>query len=209
MGSRFNRPRQASLVLAALLLLTFVQGSATAFAATSQPLPADRLHFGVSSEPNRLAWMTGSGVPWRYRYTYLSAGVNTGQGWATWNQPAGQYATYYLEASHAAGYIPVFSYYMLLQSRPSTGPDERTRDFNNLNNPSTMAAYYADFKFLMERAGAYGGPAVAQVEPDLWGYLQITSGNTTPDRVPAAVASSGQADAAGLPDNRRVSPRRS
>jgi len=162
----------------------------------------DRLHFGVSSAPDGLAWMTGSGVPWRYRYTYLAGGVNTGGGWQTWQEPGppGLYAGRYLDSSRAAGYIPVFSYYMLLQSNPSTGADEAARDLSNLNNTSTMNSYYADFKVLMQRVGLYGGPVVVQVEPDLWGYLQGSSGNTTPDRVSASVGSSGNPEAAGLPD---------
>ena len=55
--------------------------------------------------------MKSSGVPWKYRYTYLSAGVNTGHGWETWNTPAGQYATNYLSDTDSIGAIPVFSYY--------------------------------------------------------------------------------------------------
>src|SRR5438445_10078874 len=78
------------------------------------------LNFGLSSEPNALTWMTSSGVPWTYRYTYLSAGVNTGNGWETWNTPAGQYATYYMKASAGAADIPVVSYYELLQYKPAT-----------------------------------------------------------------------------------------
>src|SRR5207248_3971081 len=116
--------------------------------------------------------MTASGVPWGYRYQYLSAGVNTNQGWEIWNSPTGAFATSYMDASSANGYLPVFSYYELLQSNPSTGTNESDRDYSNLNNASTMAAYYANFKLLMQKAGAYGKTVVVQVEPDLWGYLQ-------------------------------------
>lgn len=191
-----------STALAAALLLAVAPGAHPAHAAAPLPLPADRLHFGVSNGPDSLDWMTGTGVPWRYRYAYLAGGVNTGSGWQTWQEPGapGLYATRYLDSSRGAGYIPVFSYYMLLQSNPSTGADEAARDYNNLNNASTMTAYYSDFKLLMQRAGGYGGPLVVQVEPDLWGYLQQRSGNTTPDRVAAAVTSSGNPEVAGLPD---------
>ena len=90
--------------------------------------------------------MVTSGVPWRYRYQYLSAGVNTNNGWETWNSPAGQFATNYMVDSAAHGYIPVFSYYEMLQSLPSNGSDEASRDFNNLNNAATMNAYYANWE---------------------------------------------------------------
>src|SRR5207237_9669128 len=92
--------------------------------------------------------------------------------WATWDIPTRAFATSYMDASSAIGYLPVFSYYELLQSNPSTGTNESDRDYSNLNNASTMAAYYANFKLLMQKAGAYGKTVVVQVEPDLWGYLQ-------------------------------------
>ncbi len=119
--------------------------------------------------------MNSSGVPWRYRFQYLSAGVNTGNGWETWQDrtlPPGRFAADYMTDSTTApaNYIPVFTYYELLQSSPSAGPDESTRDFNNLNNASTMGAYYASFKLLMQKAGASG---------------RSESGHDNPDRRPA------------------------
>jgi hypothetical protein len=145
--------------------------------------------------------MTSSGIPWKYRYQYLSAGVNTGHGWRTWNQPDGQFATYYMDDSAKNGYIPMFSYYQLLQSNPSAGPDERTRDYNNLNNPGTMNAYFDDFKTLMQKAGDFKQQVVVQVEPDLWGYLQQTANGGGPQSVSASVSSSGYGDVGGYANN--------
>ena len=166
----------------------------------SAALAQTRLEFGLASEPSDLSWMTSSGVPWRYRYTYLAGGVNTGTGWETWNSPAGAYATYYMDASAAAAYIPVFPYYELLQSNPSTGGNESDRDFSNLNNASTMAAYYANFKLLMQTAGAFGKTVIVHVEPDLWGYLEQRAAGGTASSLSASVASSGFAEAAGMPN---------
>ena len=169
-------------------------------ASRAAALPQDRLHFGLSNQPTDLGWMTGSGVPWRYRYQYLAGGVNTGTGWETWNSPAGAFATNYMNASSGAGYIPVFSYYELLQSTPSTGANESDRDYGNLNNASTMAAYYANFKLLMQTAGSFGKPVVVHVEPDLWGYLEQRAAGGDASTVGASVAGSGFAEAAGLPN---------
>ena len=163
-------------------------------------LPATRLEFGLASQPTDLAWMTSSGVPWKYRYTYLAGGVNTGGGWETWNTPAGQYATYYMDASHTNSYVPVFSYYELLQSTPSSGANESDRDYSNLNNTSTMAAYYANFKLLMQKAGAFGQPVVVHVEPDLWGYLEQRAGSGDASTVSASVKSSGFAEVCAIPN---------
>ncbi|MBI2933589.1 MAG: hypothetical protein HYY16_18255 [Planctomycetes bacterium] len=155
---------------------------------------------GLSSQPGDQTWMAGSGVPWNYRYQYLAGGVNTGGGWSTWNSPPGQFATYYMDSSAAAGYIPVFTYYMIVQSAPNPGDEDVAP---KLANTSTMNAYYGDFKLLMQKCGAFGGVVVVHVEPDLWGFMQQSATSDDPTTVPVAVASSGFAEAAGLPDNAR------
>ena len=197
MGGR----RRLSALLGGLLLAAAAAmpllPSRPVFAAAA--LPAG-LNFGVGNEPGDLNWMTSSGVPWRYRYTYLAGGVNTGNGWETWNTPSGQYAAYYMQDSAAHGYLPVFSYYELLQSNPSTGSDESERDFSNLNNPATMNAYYANFVLLMQVAHSFGGQVIVQVEPDLWGYLEQRANNGSPASLTASVQGSGHADVAGIPD---------
>lgn len=157
----------------------------------------DHFTLGLHSKPDGLAWMKESGIPWDYRYTYLSSGVNTGEGWATWNSPPGRYATLYLNASDSAGYTPVFTYYMLAQSKPH--PVDGQPDVN-LNNASTMKAYYEDWKLLMQKIGEFGKLTVVHVEPDLWGYMQRQHG-PDPAKTAVAVASSGFAEAAGYPDN--------
>ena len=144
--------------------------------------------------------MTSSGVPWKYRYQYLSGGVNTGGGWETWNTPAGAFATFYMNASYTAGYIPVFSYYELLQSTPHVGANEGAQDFSNLNNTATMAAYYANFKLLMQKAGAFGHQVVVHVEPDLWGYLQQKAAGGDASTLSASVANSTFPEATSMPN---------
>jgi len=148
--------------------------------------------------------MTASGVPWRYRYTYLAGGVNTPNPWPTWQDPAlppGQYALDYMNQSRAAGYIPTLPYYQLLQSNPQTGLGESGQDWAHLNDPAVMNAYYRDFTLLMQKAGQYGGQVLVNVEPDLWGYLQQRAGGASAATLTASVASSGYGSAAGLPNS--------
>jgi hypothetical protein len=174
-----------------------------AAAAGPRGLPTARLELGVSSDATQVGWMRSSGVPWKYRYQYLSGGANTSGGWLHWqaaSAPAGQFVADYLSASGGAGYVPFLPYYVLLQSTPSSGADEGARDYSNLNNPGTMNAYFAAFKVLMQRAGAYGKPVVVQVEPDFWGFMQAKAralGVAGADGIPASVASSGAPDVAG------------
>jgi hypothetical protein len=178
---------------------------------------------GLAASPDDLApggWVASTGVPFDYAYQYLAAGVNTGQGWQTWNSNA-TFPLLYADAARTRGTIPVFSYYMLLQSNGSCGScAEAQKDLTNLNTPALMDAYYADFATLMQRLGAgtyggvtgYGATSVVQVEPDLSGYAEqavlsapscygfCTGTGNDPTLLRASVASSGYAAAAGYPD---------
>jgi hypothetical protein len=175
-------------------------GSYQAAISRTAALPQSRLQFGLANNPSDVGWMTGSGVPWAYRYVYLAGGVNTANPWQNWNSPTGAYATNYMNASNANGYIPVFTYYELLQSNPSTGANESDRDFSNLNNTTTMNAYYTNFKLLMTLAGQYGKTVLVHVEPDLWGYLEQRAAGGDASTLTASVASSGVAETAGIPN---------
>ena len=55
---------------------------AAAAAALGSEVPAglpQHLGVGLMNQPSQLAWMTGSGISWDYRYQYLTGGVNTGE----------------------------------------------------------------------------------------------------------------------------------
>ncbi len=143
--------------------------------------------------------MSGSGVPWPYRYVYLSGGV-TGGGWETYNSPAGAYAGYYMSDSASVNAIPVFSYYEMCQS---TGPNgnisacyanNQKQDIANINDPTVMTDYFTNFKLLLDQVKKSGKPAIIHVEPDLWGMLE--SGSTPASGVSAKVKTSGYGDAA-------------
>jgi hypothetical protein len=169
------------------------QAVASASAASIPVGLPDHLGIGLMNGPLQLSWMTASGIPWDYRYQYLTGGVNTGEGWTTWNDPPGSFADIYLQDSGANGYIPVLTYYQVVPSAPDPwGEDVSIK----LQNASTMQAYYAEWKLLMQKAGAYGNPVVVHVEPDLWGYMQQGYGNNAND-VPVKVAASGFDEVAG------------
>jgi hypothetical protein len=138
-------------------------------------------------------------APFRLRYQYLAGGVNTGKGWATWNEN-GSFVTRYIRDSVHRRMIPVFPYYMLLQSSPA-GDDEKQTDLEHVNSIEVMRAYYADLKLFFQRARqATTKPVVLHVEPDFWGYAQQASQGDDASTVPAAVASTGLPELADLPD---------
>jgi hypothetical protein len=171
------------------------------------PLPngwPSTLQLGKSDGPGGAAAMRAR-APFGFRYQYLAGGVvpgSPGGGWATWDDPPGQYANYYIDDSIANGMTPVFSYYMIFQSQPGVGGDEQRVVLNNLNNAATMQAYFADLKLFFQRAQMYPGTKIVlHVEPDMWGYVQQAAGADNAASVAAKVHSSGFADVAGLPDN--------
>ncbi len=163
--------------------------------------------FGVMNAPGSAGYLNAmranNGTAWDFRYQYLAAGVNTAHGWATWNTPAGQIATDYMRESGNNGYLPAFVYYNLLQSNGPAGNGEAGTDLAHLASPTTMNAYYANWSLLMRKIGAYGRPTLVIVEPDLWGFIEQAAKarhSQSAASVPASVASSGYADARGLPN---------
>lgn len=182
-----------------ILILGFAIPGRTAQA---QPLPAGwptRIELGMADSPGGAAAMKRT-APFAFRYQYLAGGANTGSGWATWNTN-GDFARFYIEDSVANGIIPVFTYYMLLQSSPGGG-SESAANFTNLNNTATMTAYYNDLALFFQKAGVFAGQKVVlHVEPDLWGYMQQRSTNDDAKTVPAKVSETGIPLLAGLPSN--------
>jgi hypothetical protein len=150
---------------------------------------------------------TRNGSAFTFRYQYLTGGVNTGRGWETWQQPTGQFATYYMQQSAQHGYIPAFVYYELcltngLHPSDYCGGHNVDQDTANLASAAAMNAYFANWVLMLQKIKAFGLPVLVIVEPDLWGFLQNAShGSDNAASVPASVASSGFADAAGFPNN--------
>ena len=152
-------------------LLVFLAVAAPASAALP-PLPhgwPTTLQLGLTDSPGGAATLRAK-APFGFRYQYLAGGVNTGQGWSTWN-PNGTFASMYVRDSWAHHVIPVLTYYMLLQSNPPVAGGEGPTDLAHLQDPQVMAAYWNDVRLLFQRV-AGTKPVVVHVEPDLWGYLE-------------------------------------
>jgi len=177
---------------AALFALLLFPASAQALPPLPHGWPAT-LQIGLADAPGGAAALRAS-APLGFRYQYLAGGVNTGAGWATWNE-SGSFVTRYVAESRAARTIPVFTYYMLLQSRPAGG-GEAQADLGNLRNPETMKAYWADLALFFERAKG-AAPVVLHVEPDLWGYIEQAARGDDASTVPAVVPDGLPQTAAG------------
>jgi hypothetical protein len=190
---------KALLVVCAVMALAL--GAIQATGATSPrlpPLPArwpKTLQLGLADDPGDAGALHRS-VSLGFRYQYLAGGVNTGSGWSTWN-PDGSFVTRYDTESWAAGMIPVYSYYQLLQSKPAASGGEEAVDLAHLDNAATMAAYWSDVRLFLQRARGTK-PVVLHVEPDLWGYIEQDSRGDNAATVPAVVPGSLPQTAAGF-----------
>ena len=196
--------------MVAVLLLACSNGENAATTDTPSPGPSSTplpsmpaipagipQHFGLGlmNNPQQLDWMTSSGIPWDYRYQYLTGGVNTGDGWSTWGYPAGSFLDDYLQGSAENGYISVLTYYQVVPSAPDPGGEDVLA---KLRDASTMRAYFDDWESLMRRLGAFGKTVVVHVEPDLWGYLEREDGDAA--KVDMLVKSSGAPSVADFDD---------
>lgn len=167
--------------------------------------------FGVMSPPATAPALDNmrvtNGAAFTFRYQYLTGGANTGRGWETWQQPAGQFATYYMQESAQHGYIPTFVYYEICLTNgphPSSycGGHNIQQDTANLASASAMNAYFSNWVLMLQKIKAFGKPVLVIVEPDLWGFLQNASnGSDNAATIPASVSASGFADATSFPNN--------
>ena len=188
----------AVCAVAALLISAPLQQSARAAGTLPAGWPGT-LQIGLMDGPGDAAALAAS-APFGFRYQYLSGGVNTGSGWATWNA-GGSFVSAYIQESVVAGITPVFSYYQLRSSTPGAGMSEATGDLANFASVSTMAAYYQDLTLFFQKAAAFPTTRVLlQVEPDAWGFIEQASTSNSGADVPVQVAATGDADLAGLPN---------
>ncbi|WP_239576326.1 hypothetical protein [Archangium primigenium] len=157
------------------------------------PIPAGlpaRLLVGLF-EDNGQTWMKNSGVPWDVRYRYLTKGWVNNWGWS----PAdGSFALQYMNESAAQGALPAVQFYQV-NAEPGGGEDQF---LSKVQNATTMRGYFSDFKLLMQRAKDHGKPVLVLLEADGYGLLQKQTGSNP--HAPAAVASTGLPELAGLPN---------
>jgi hypothetical protein len=186
-------------LLAAALVCVALPAGAHALPRLPRHWPSHRVELGLADQPGGAAALRRS-APFGFRYQYLAGGVNTGQGWSTWN-PGGSFVTLYTRESAAHHITPVFTYYMVRQSAPGKdNGDELKADLGNLDDAATARALLLDLKMFFQRAGQSGRTAVLHVEPDMWGYAEQASRNNDASSVPVRVSAAGLPELAGLPD---------
>jgi len=150
-----------------------------------------RLTVGLVSDPND-TWMKDSGAKWDMRYHYFVKGWRNNWGWDATN--TGQWGLAYLKECDTQGFIPVVQYYCM---NGYSNYDEGAF-YATTQNAGTMAAYFDDFKVLMQRCKEFGKPVLVLMEGDGFAYMELQSGDNP--NAPSAVASTGMAELQGLPN---------
>jgi hypothetical protein len=159
----------------------------------------------ANGNPGTLNWVlqtrAQNGACWDAHYQYLAGGVNTDVGWETWNDPPGQFITYFAQDAAANGLLPVFTYYEIVPSTPNAYDESRT--LVKLQNAALMRDYYQNYKLALDKIRGHSGPVILHVEPDLWGTIHASVFDTSndPAAVPVSVGSSGYAPVAGFANN--------
>jgi len=165
-------------------------GGTAAYGVVPNGLPG-RLAVGLVSDPDD-TWMVDSGARWDMRYHYFTKGWRDNWGWDATN--SGQWGLGYLRECDAQGFLPVVQYYCMNgYSSYDEGAFHATT-----GSAATMAAYFGDFKVLMQRCKDFGKPVLVLLEGDGYAYMEIQSGNN-PEAY-SAVAATGLAELQGLPD---------
>jgi hypothetical protein len=140
-------------------------------------------------DPNSMASYS-MGLPINIHYLYLSGLPGEG-GWTDWNSPSGQYLTMHANAAKARGIVPMFTLYQAA----AWGEN----NLSAFNNSTYMTKYWRGVRTMFEKLAGVNVPAIAHIEPDLWGYFQKMGGDN-----PAAVAikvSSLVPECSDLPNN--------
>jgi hypothetical protein len=129
-------------------------------------------------DPEDHATALRESAPFGVRWHYLSGGAGTSSSWTNWRMGGGSFVTAYAEESSEAKTIPFFSYYVLQEtppaSRRSAEPDKVA---DGLQNPLVVRRVVNDIRRALDRLGQAGSPAMLQIEPDMWGYLQQRFGD--------------------------------
>ncbi|MEJ0007955.1 MAG: hypothetical protein WDM77_16725 [Steroidobacteraceae bacterium] len=105
--------------------------------------------------------------------------VGAGSGdWTTWNSPAGAYVGVVASEAEQVNAIPMYTLYQMAT--------EGEGNVAALSDRTFMTAYWSNIKLLYQQIAVYGKPALVNLEPDFWGFVEQQS-NQNPSTLPALV----------------------
>lgn len=127
---------------------------------------------------NSIADMTSQQIHPDIIDTYLvGVGANA---WPKWNSPDGAYVTDVAASDRAYGAVPLFTLYQMAANGDG--------NLSGIDDPTFMSAYWSQARLMYQKIGATGQPALVNLEPDFWGYVQAQAPGNDPTRLAARVS---------------------
>jgi len=120
-------------------------------------------------------------------YDRYLVGVGT-NAWPTWNAPSGAYVGVVAAAADSVGAVPMYTLYQM-----ATNGDG---NLSGLTDSTFMTGYWANVRLMFQQIAIYNKPALVNLEPDFWGYVQRLAMNGDPTKMAAKVTI--DSDCAGL-----------
>jgi hypothetical protein len=116
---------------------------------------------------------------------YMGAGD-----WTSWNAPPCDYACVVAGKAKSINAIPMYTYYQMANNGDG--------NISVVNDATFMGTYWSRLKTLFQDIAALKTPALVNVEPDFWGYIELNAPNHDPTQMAAVVSSNP--DCATLPN---------
>jgi Calx-beta domain len=101
--------------------------------------------------------------------------------WTTWNAPPCDYVCVVAGAAKSIDAIPMYTYYEMANNGDG--------NISVLNDATFMATYWSRLKVLFQGIAASKTPALVNVEPDFWGYVELNAPGHDPTKLAAVVSS--------------------
>jgi hypothetical protein len=97
--------------------------------------------------------------------------------WTTYNSPPCDFACVIYQQADSVSAVPMYTVYQMALNGEN--------NLTVLTDSAFMAAYWANLKTLYQDLATYGKPALVNLEPDFWGYVQLS--NNDPSKTAALV----------------------
>lgn len=168
---------------------TLVSGSGSGGGSTinSKLGKPNRVLMGLGSY-NSISNMQSQGIQADIIDTYLS-GVGSSS-WISYSSPSGSYVSNVASQDNAYGAIPMFTLYGMAQNGDG--------NISDINQSSFMDSYWSQARLMFQKLGSYGKPALVNLEPDFWGYVEADAPDNDPTRLAAVV--NNQSECSSLPN---------
>jgi hypothetical protein len=175
-GANVGLPASAVVTITGAAAVAAGNGPAAQLAA-KLGLPS-RLLLGLGSQAgiNTISAVQSQALKVDIYDAYLGSGD-----WTSWNAPPCDYVCVVADAAKSIGAIPMYTYYQMANNGDG--------NISVLNDATFMATYWSRLKVLFQGIAASKTPALVNVEPDFWGYVELNAPGHDPTKLAVVVSS--------------------